>query len=54
MLGLMACLYFYEESGDVEAHGLSLLLRKLEIGASIDILSEVLDIARLRRSFYVA
>ena len=38
----------YEESGDAEAHGLSLLLKKLETVATIYMLSEVLgSIARL-------
>ena len=38
----------YEESGDAEAHGLSLLLKKLKTAASICMLSEVLSsIARL-------
>ena len=42
MLELMVCLYIYEESGDAGAHGLSLLLRKLEILVSIYRLPEVL------------
>ena len=38
----------YEESGDAEAHGLALLLKKLETVAAIHMLSEVLgNIARL-------
>lgn len=41
----------HEESGDAEAHGLALLLKKLDTVAAIYMLSEVLgSIARLCKS----